>query len=116
MRVVTTRLPLPVVLLISRLCAVPAYLFFKLPQAVLNRFAYVRDMNRLYPAHGTQNRRPDFDLLSHNWFDHFTPPLIRFFSDEEVQATIQQISLCNTSYAQGVLRATRATDAVPGRG
>lgn len=113
MRMVTTHLPLPVVLVISRMCAVPAYLFFKLPQAVLNRFAYVREMNRLYPEHGTQNRRPDMDLLAHNWFDHFTPPLIRFFSDEEVYASIQQISFCNTSYAQGILRATCATPKVP---
>jgi ubiquinone/menaquinone biosynthesis C-methylase UbiE len=115
MRLFTTHLPLPVVLVISRICAVPAYLFFKLPQAVLNRFAYVREMNRLYPEHGTQNRRPDMDLLAHNWFDHFTPPLIRFFSDAEVYASIQQISFCNTSYIQGVLRATCATPKVPDR-
>ena len=64
-RVLTTRLPLPVVLQISRLFALPSYLFFKLPTFILKKFKYVQDMDELYPTHETQKRNPDFDLLTH---------------------------------------------------
>ena len=102
-RLVSTRLPLPAVLWISRICAIPAYLFFKLPQPVLNMFGYVRSMNKLYPDHGTQNRKPDFGLLTHCWFDHFSPPMVRFFSDDEIRAMVPE-TLDISEMSMGILR------------
>jgi len=103
-RIFTTRLPLPIVLQISRLFALPAYLFFKLPSFILNRFNYVQEMNKLYPTHETQKRKPSFDLLTHNWFDHFTPPVINFFTDDEIMETVKDIPIIDLNYDQGVLR------------
>lgn len=105
MRCITLHLPLPVVLMISRLCAVPAYLFFKLPTLILNRFKYVQEMNKLYPNHGTQNRRPDLDLLAHNWFDHFTAPVIAFYTDDEIRALCAPSGLQELTLSQGIVRA-----------
>lgn len=84
MRFFTLHLPLPVVLFISRICAFPAYVFFKMPSFILKRFSYIRSMDDLYPTHETQKRKPDLNLLAHNWFDHFTPPIIGFYSDEKI--------------------------------
>jgi len=103
-RIFTTRLPLPVVLQISRLFALPAYLFFKLPNFILKRFNYIQEMDKLYPTHETQKRKPNFDLLTHNWFDHFTPPVINFFTDKEVMETVKNIPSEKLDYEQGVLR------------
>lgn len=104
MRFFTLKLPLPKVLFISRTCAIPAYLFFKLPKFVLNRFNYVKKMNELYPGHGTQQRRPNLDLLAHNWFDHFTPPVIGFYSDPEIRSLTKEINLEKYELRQGIFR------------
>jgi len=103
MRIFTTKLPLPVVLFISRLFALPSYLFFKLPTFILKKFNYIQEMEELYPTHQTQKRKPDFDLLAHNWFDHFTPPVINFFSEDEIMETVKDISTDKLTYKQGVL-------------
>ena len=103
MRIFTTKLPLPVVLFISRLFALPSYLFFKLPTFILKKFNYIQEMEELYPTHQTQKRKPDFDLLAHNWFDHFTPPVINFFSEDEIMSTVKDIQTDKLTYKQGVL-------------
>jgi len=107
MRVITTRVPLSVALFISRAFALPSYLFFKLPSFVLNRFAYIRDMEELYPTHETQKRRPDLDLLAHNWFDHFTPPIIGFYSDDEITEIMRKTGLGPHELNKGVVRAVQ---------
>jgi len=103
MRILTTRLPLPVVLQISRLFALPSYLFFKLPTFILKKFNYIQEMDELYPTHETQKRNPVFDLLAHNWFDHFTPPVINFFTEEEIMDTVNDIPKDKLTYKQGIL-------------
>ena len=85
MRVITTRLPLRIVYYMSKLFALPAYIFFKLPNFVLKHFKYIQSVRSDYPDHDTVNRKPDFDLLTHNWFDHLTPPIIGFYSKEEIR-------------------------------
>ena len=103
MRIFTIKLPLPIVLFISRMFALPSYLFFKLPTFILKKFKYIQDMDELYPTHQTQKRKPDFDLLAHNWFDHFTPPIINFFSVDEIMETVKDISTDKLTYKQGIL-------------
>lgn len=101
-RIFTLHMSLPLVLFISRLCALPAYMFFKLPKFILNKFKYIRDMDELYPTHETQKRSPDLDLLAHNWFDHFTPPVIGFYSDKEIMNMLQNIKLSNFTLKYGI--------------
>ena len=108
MRVFTTRLPLPVVLWISRLFAVPAYLFFKLPGSVLSKSEYVQEVSDQYPTHQTEQRKPDFDLLTHNWFDHFTPPIIGWYSDEEVLTMLADTGLELLELKYGIFRGYKA--------
>ncbi|EKD52979.1 MAG: 2-polyprenyl-3-methyl-5-hydroxy-6-metoxy-1, 4-benzoquinol methylase [uncultured bacterium] len=91
LRIFTLHLPLPVVLIISKLLALPSYLFFKLPRNILKNSSYIRDMEDSYPTHKTQKREPDFMLLTHNWFDHLTPPIIGFYSDKEILAMIKPL-------------------------
>ncbi len=91
LRFFTLRLPLPVVLLISKLLALPSYLFFKIPNSILKNSSYIRDMEECYPTHRTQKREPDFMLLTHNWFDHLTPPIIGFYSDKEINQMLKPL-------------------------
>ncbi len=104
MRIFTLRLPLPVVVLISRICAIPAYLFFKLPNFILKRTTYVKQMEDLYSAHQTQKRKPDLDLLALNWFDHFTAPVIGFYSDEQIMGILKNIQLNDFQLQYGIFR------------
>jgi len=102
MRVITTKLPLRVVYWISRLFAIPSYLFFKLPRCLLERTRYAREMEDQYPTHQTQKGRPDFNLLVHNWFDHFTPPIIGFYSEEEILAMLKDCPLEDMKLKYGI--------------
>ena len=108
MRIFTLHLPLPVVVLISRLFAVPSYLFFKLPNFLLKRTKYVQGMNELYPTHKTQKGEPDFDVLTINWFDHFTAPIIGFYSDEEIMGLLKDTKLEPFEMKYGIFRGTKA--------
>lgn len=102
MRFFTLHLPLPVVLFISRLCALPAYAFFKLPRFILKNFQYIKDMDRLYPTHETQKRKPNLDLLAHNWFDHFTPPVIGFYSDRQIMEMTSGVQIADFKLKVGI--------------
>lgn len=102
MRMFTMHLPLSIVYWISYLCALPIYLFFKLPLFILNRFNYVRSMNELYPEHQTQKRKPNLDLLTHTWFDHFTPPIEEYYSDEEILDLLKGVSLKERTLRIGI--------------
>jgi uncharacterized protein YbaR (Trm112 family)/SAM-dependent methyltransferase len=102
MRVFTTRLPLPLVLMISRLFAVPSYLFFKLPSSLLARSRYVRDISDQYPTQQTEQGKPDFALLTNTWFDHFTAPIIGFYSDEEIMALLSGVRLEKLELKHGI--------------
>lgn len=108
MRMFTTHLPLPLVLWISRLFALPAYLFFKLPRSILSKSEYVQEVSDQYPTHETEKGKPSYDLLVHNWFDHFTPPIIGFFSDEEVLALLSDVRLDGLELKYGIFRGFRA--------
>ncbi len=104
MRVFTTRLPLPVVLWISRLFALPSYVFFKLPRSLLGRSRYVREVNEQYPIRQTEQGKHNFDLLTQKWFDHFTPPIIGFYSDEEILAMLADVELEKLELKYGIFR------------
>ena len=103
MRIFTTRLPFWCVNIISIICATPAYLFFKLPQCILNKFGYVQAMNRIYPNNQTQKGNPDFDLLVHAWFDHFVPPITKFFKEEEIKNLLDNLPI-TPEYSDGIIR------------
>lgn len=108
MRVFTTRLPLPAVLWISRLFAVPAYLFFKLPRSVLSKSEYVQEVSDQYPTHQTEQRKPDLNLLTHNWFDHLAPPIIGWYRDEEVLEMLADTRLERLELKYGIFRGYKA--------
>ncbi len=104
MRFFTLRLPLPIVLFISRICAIPAYILFKLPFFILKRFKYIQNMNKLYPTHKTQKRKPNLDLLAHNWFDHFTPSIIGFYSHNQIMSLIEDLKIDLKYFKYGIFR------------
>ena len=114
MRVFTTRLPLPVVLWISRLFALPAYLFFKLPRSVLGRSRYVSEVSEQYPTHQTEQGKPSYQLLTHNWFDHFTPPIIGFYSDDEILGVLEDAPLEGFELKYGIFRGFKAAGKAEG--
>ncbi|MHC4277292.1 MAG: class I SAM-dependent methyltransferase [Planctomycetota bacterium] len=103
MRLFTTRMPLTLVYGISKVFAFPPYLFFKLPNSILEKFDYVKKMKINYPEYGTVNRKPDLDLLAHNWFDHFTPPIIGFY-DQDLAELIEDVKLDVEFKRDGFLR------------
>jgi ubiquinone/menaquinone biosynthesis C-methylase UbiE/ribosomal protein S27AE len=102
MRVFTTRLPLPVVVWISRLFAVPSYLFFKMPSSLLARSRYVQEVSDQYPTQQTERGKPDFSLLTNTWFDHFTAPIIGFYSDEEIMDLLSGVRLEKLELKHGI--------------
>ena len=106
-RPLTTKIPFEFLYLLAKCFALPAYLFFSLPDFLLRRFKYVQNMRTIYPGHGTTEGRPDLELLTHAWFDHFSPPIARFFKKAEGRALFATPELEVHFFENGFVRGTR---------